>query len=995
MSFMAKPEISPKPLPLSQVLAEEFVEIHGSLPESFPAGGSEDERITALYAAIHGLKEPRSALCLSGGGIRSATFSLGVLQGLARAGLLPRFHYISTVSGGGYIGSWLSSWIHRHRRGAAGVFQELASSPPSRLETEPKPVERLRAYSNYLTPRLGLLSADTWSMVGTILRNLTLNWLLLVPMLLILLALPRVYLAFVFLPMFVPESAPPELLQWIFLVLGGLAAIVSLAAVGIFRPSSSPPEVSKPAKEIPRQGIYLGWCILPLLLGAVLLTICHGWNHALSIGRGEAAGAGVESNEILIFVIFGILLNLAGWGAYSLRVGPRLWELCVVLATGAAGGLCIFATVHFLSLDSRLYTCLAVPAGILSFLVAATLFVGLMSRQTNDEDREWWARFGGWLLMASVGWAALSSVAIFGPDLMKRAWFSLGSLGGLSGIATLILGRSALTGAQAGASRGSGGWRSLLPEWTLNLAAPLFMIILLAALAWGWDGLIVAAGMTPPGRILVASPVRLLLVLMLLLALFLFFFAWLIDPNKFSLHSMYRSRLIRAYLGASHAGRRPNGFTGFDPADNLLLQELQAEAFHVRDLTDPGALFDRWRRKDDPVSAWLKAEAPSPLREQLKNGIRGVEPEAVAGAMVEGLNALCADLTAGGQVLRLADGKVAPDSFSGDRREALRRNRAFLREAFKREIAPAGARGPFQVINCALNLVRSENLAWQERKSQSFIMTPLHSGSCAGVGYRQAFEYGGERGASLGTAMAISGAAVSPNMGYHSSPLVTFLLTFFNARLGWWLGNPRSGGKQPPFRRNCPRFALVPLVRELLGLTDAESSYVYLSDGGHFENLGLYEMVRRRCRIIFAVDAGCDPEFKFEDLGNAVRKIRTDLGVEIEFKELGLAPRSSSPAGARFALGRIGYSDADRAKDADGILVYIKPLLTGDEPADVLNYSRTNPAFPHEPTADQWFSESQFESYRALGQHIVEKLGGQEGEGGDPFSLLDSLLGGT
>src|SRR5437763_6822408 len=95
------------PLPLSHVLREEFERLHGPLP---PPAGSESERLKDIYRRIHELPQPRTALSISGGGIRSATFALGIIQRLARVGILPLFDYVSTVSGGGYIGGWLSSF---------------------------------------------------------------------------------------------------------------------------------------------------------------------------------------------------------------------------------------------------------------------------------------------------------------------------------------------------------------------------------------------------------------------------------------------------------------------------------------------------------------------------------------------------------------------------------------------------------------------------------------------------------------------------------------------------------------------------------------------------------------------------------------------------------------------------------------------------------------------------------------------------------------------
>ncbi|HEX8254372.1 MAG TPA: patatin-like phospholipase family protein, partial [Thermoanaerobaculia bacterium] len=178
-----------------------------------------DLRLANVYAALHARAgdgdKARTALCISGGGIRSATFALGVMQGLASAKVLDKFDYLSTVSGGGYIGSWLSSWARRHPHGISGVQEDLAAcdsaasgarhvdDPPGRItrpeervekiEPEPQPVRRLREYSNYLSPRLGLLSGDTWTMAALYFRNLLLNLLVLVPVFAAVLAIPRAY----------------------------------------------------------------------------------------------------------------------------------------------------------------------------------------------------------------------------------------------------------------------------------------------------------------------------------------------------------------------------------------------------------------------------------------------------------------------------------------------------------------------------------------------------------------------------------------------------------------------------------------------------------------------------------------------------------------------------------------------------------------------------------------------------------------------------------
>src|SRR5262249_8375080 len=171
-----------------------FVALHGELPANYSGSTAREIRLKAFWGAVHELKDQRAALCISGGGIRSATFSLGVLQGLARCGLLNKFHYLSTVSGGGYIGSWLSAWIHRDKDGLASVAEQLARpSETARPNPEPIEIQNLRSYSNYLPPQLGLFSADSWTLVGTYLRNLLLNWSVIIPLLGAFLALPWLY----------------------------------------------------------------------------------------------------------------------------------------------------------------------------------------------------------------------------------------------------------------------------------------------------------------------------------------------------------------------------------------------------------------------------------------------------------------------------------------------------------------------------------------------------------------------------------------------------------------------------------------------------------------------------------------------------------------------------------------------------------------------------------------------------------------------------------
>jgi hypothetical protein len=213
-------------------------------------------------------------------------------------------------------------------------------------------------------------------------------------------------------------------------------------------------------------------------------------------------------------------------------------------------------------------------------------------------------------------------------------------------------------------------------------------------------------------------------------------------------------------------------------------------------------------------------------------------------------------------------------------------------------------------------------------------------------------------------------------MGYHSSKALSFLMTVFNVRLGWWCGNPKFPDQ---WKKAGTPWGIWYLMAELFGKTNEKLKYVYLSDGGHFENLGIYELVRRRCRFIVACDASQDPDKRFEDLGNAIRKVRVDLGVSIDINVSHLKGKSSDKKCC--AVGTIHYKKDDGSAAEEGKLIYIKPTLCGNEPVDILNYAKTHTSFPHQSTGDQWFDEVQFESYRMLGYHSVFEICGKDWQG--------------
>ena len=801
-----------------------------------------------------------AALCLSGGGIRSAAFALGVMQALARFGLLEKFDYLSTVSGGGYIGSFLTAWRHQ-----AGDLSAIAGLDRSRHESgaEAPEIAGLRANSNYLTPKLGVLSADSWTAAALIIRNLVLNWLIFVPFFMGVLFVPRLCMDLL--------NAVPGWAGWPCLVGGVAASIVGLTFASYGR--------RRAAGLWLTDGRFLRLVLGPIVVASMLFTAA---TAALTSTAATAAPLSLHNSWWLIggSVAGGICYAMAWLLASAFRPGPPVqgqskhprsesWpaDLFAWIVAGMLAGLVLTQGMR-LSLElpperlTKWLTVLGISWTMLSIFAGELIYIGLRSYSARgDMDREWLARAAGWLTAGAATWSMTTAVALFGPNALTTGMtFAIASMGvgGMSGLVALGLGGSARTAATTATKLASRMSLSQIVSLA-GLVFALFLAILVSLLNGYLIFLIQPVVMLKPAALGPAVLDGICTVALIALSVVISVF---VNVNRFSLHAVYRNRLVRAFLGSARRcaepPRDPDPFTGFDPADNP-------------------------RMRDMPRDRLL------------------------------------------------------------------------------------------HVVNIALNVVSTKNLAWQERKAESFTVSPLHAGNPL-VGYRPTEDFGGGGGGiTLGTAMAISGAAVSPNMGYHSSPLLGFLLMLFNVRLGWWLGNPAGN----EYRREGPRFGIVTLLQELANQTTAEGPWIYLSDGGHFDNLGLYEMVRRRCRFIVISDAGCDPDAALADLGNAVRKVGIDFGVRIRFDRLDVAARTQPPqVGVYCWVGRILYPGSE----VEGWLLYVKPAYHGNEAPDIRSYAAVNALFPHESTSEQWFGESQFEAYRALGAHQMELIcsGGED-----------------
>jgi len=821
----------------------------------------------------------RSALCVSGGGIRSATFGLGAIQGLAQHGLLGKFDYLSTVSGGGYIGSWLTAWLHR-AQGIVNVIPSLRSDAPQPAPGEPDPIQHLRDYNSYLTPKRGAFSADLWTLIATVLRNILLNWMVLIPLLMAFLMLPRFYLSMLAFPALIYNGvdktgcpvydaeqfnviSKSPLVAYVLPFLSLLLFATALVNTLRYLPGVGGRDHSRYDYNVK---------VLAPLVGAVLTFMMFDSLYYLG-------GNYIPYTKISDVVLWTTLPCAAAWIAFLIlarqpfreRLRLLLGPLSLGVAAMAAGtGIATWFLMNYVlwnpdchqTIAWATYVMAGPPFMLLGYCLGTVLFVGLSSSFLGDEDREWMSRAMAGVLLFAVAWASISGVVLVLPEwvLTWRTW-GQGALALGGALSAWLSTADTLAAANANPGAAKPNFRDRMLSAVARSMPAVFIALLIGALSL-FTNLLLYGHVFKSGEVIdwrehstlldYSNPILIAVVAAGLAALSTIM-ARFVNINTFSLHGMYRNRLVRAYLGASNPARQASRFTGLASTDDIAMARL------------------------DPK-----------LR-------------------------------------------------------------------------------PFHVINLTLNLVAGSRLAWQQRKAAPFTVTALHCGSSE-IGYRPSVDYAG--GLSLGTAVAISGAAASPNMGYHTSRVAGFIMTLFNARLGAWLGNPGAPGHRT-WKQPGPMSAIRSLVKEGLGQTSEESEYVYLSDGGHFENLGLYEMVRRRCRLIVVLDSGCDPNFTYGDLGNALRKIRIDLRIPIEFDDQSIALLRQKKR--RWAVAKIRYAAVNGAGE-DGRLVYIKPMLLGNEPPDVLSYAAAHQSFPHQSTNDQWFDESQTESYRQLGLFTLGEM---------------------
>jgi hypothetical protein len=1034
-------------------------------------------------------------LALSGGGIRSATFALGLLQGMSRLGILSLFDYLSSVSGGGYTAGWWSGWLSRRGTPSGSIFP-----PPEKLEPERPwpgngsarisdahappdaslsagqndPIHHLRLFSNYLTPRKGLLSADTWRATTVVGRNLVLTWLVLLPVLLAAVVAGQLYFTFAvhpgnnFLRDFpVAEISAPPVQARVSPAAAAIADGEALAAQRAAARADAEAAARDARTTAIRERVHVAaWPLIVLMIWSALLTfvwMVHGSGSGPYLFLATLGGASAA-----LFI---------GWTLYgAIDETPGGWPIppgwTYILFTGGAillVGCRALPTYLFLPRPQNTESG-ARPEELLrnrvvralgSLVVTMVLLTGVLLVAGFSHDLVWFlfdpasgGPFPSWV-KATGGWAAVLSTlgamaftgfmgapsggAVSGNDRPSRAsqlLFAVTPVLALSLLAvfaatvgriliqrlgqidtdlhrtdTALLVATALfvgfavfetldTDARSGFRRVAPPIVALAAGALFFLLAPdperltLMRVTLWAALAAillliRWSGVVragagepearLAGGGAEPKEVAEERRHRRTVGLMLLAA------------GVGGVLLILRDATVGATRHFEHRGMNWDELAvAGDPGSFSLLLLAIAMACGVFAATEQwSAPSSRFRSvalltvallavSTHAVSPFLPLEADS-----VAYSSAAMTVMVLAIAWVVGLGWMANPNMLSLHAFYTARLVRAYLGASNTRRRTQEITEAAIGDDLPlSSLANCDKGAPYQLINTTLNLVGGGDLTTVQRSADSFLLSKHYCGS-ARTGYRPTREYMDGK-LTLGSAVAISGAAASPNMGSQTpSAALSMLLALLNVRLAFWAPTPNRS----LWRDSRPRLWPFYWLREFLSQTTALSPYCCLSDGGHFDNTGLYELVARGCRYIVLSDCGADPVPCFQDLGNAIRRCRIDFGAEIDLR-IDHFLRSEVPAArAHFMVGTITYAEvharslgwrnAADPKERQGVVIWLKPSLTmTGESADLRQYAIENPVFPQQSTSDQWYDEAQFESYRRLGEYTAQHVFG-------------------
>ena len=803
-------------------------------------------------------------LALSGGGIRSATFNLGILQALSSLHILPRFDYLSTVSGGGYIGSCLASLLSRRKEepgqdNAAYVidpetqtanFGTVPETFPFNAQADEQTglgafngraqVRHLRTHGDFIIARKQLFSRDTLRAVGSVLGGLFYHLLM---FLLFLVAGAAIYFAIVCS------------------MVGDIRQQVVPFEFGVYIERLIDWPGAGGLSEYP-----VAWAFVTGALATLVSLLLTGLALRRLPDRGfQVDGRSVEDQReiaslVVQFVVTAATATIVTWcfvasASGGLRLVFLTLPLCVYLG-GQAVALLLHAVVAMVSTAGRNdRSRFAAVKGILNYLTAGSFLVVLLP---------WFIYLLPDMQMglpAGGGWLA----SLLGTSLLARR--------GPKGSAARVGSASGVGSAAGHAASMAAGWVSKLFRLSTSVRNALLSLLVVLVLAGGV--VLTSSALVRIGDQLQLSLLSVSLVTGLAALALFCVLGYLLDFNQLSLHYFYRDRLAETYLQtyAPAAGRDLSG-------------------------------------------------AELPLRDDAEMPLTHLH-----GCKVDG------------------EGHPIPECVTAS---------------------------PLHLLVASLNLTSSRDMTRRDRKSDHFIFSKLFCGSDT-TGYLPTAWYRSGR-TKLARAMAISGAAASSAMGRGTFFAEAFALTLFNGRLGQWIENPRyRRGARARWNEGLVFWPFY-LLREMLGSTDANRRLVHLSDGGHTgDNLGIMPLLKRRCAVIVACDAEADPGYSFDSLAEALRQIYIDANIKVDLELGPMRPDPATGLSARHcAVGRIRYPKEPGLEEEVGWLLVLKSSLTGDELARIDNYRQENPVFPQQSTADQFFDDSQFESYRELGYHVAK-----------------------
>ncbi|MBF0627643.1 MAG: patatin-like phospholipase family protein [Magnetococcales bacterium] len=949
---------------------------------------------------------PLCGLALSGGGIRSATFGLGVLQSLARVRMLEKFRYLSTVSGGGYIGTWLSTLLYRNGNDINKMNEVLGSGHGGGQEAHA--IQHLRGYGNFLTPEPGLLSADLWAALAIWMRNTLINLFIVLSGIVVLTVIPILF-GVELMPIISPDGKiDSSHIHWLLmLVLGAFFAgdllyrwlngmpkifgvlhwwycsvMVLVPCIGLagdrilfFRPFNhllywywlvmfllvlvgifiNLKEASTQDNTIQSESNVIALIIAPTVM---MFILCTAWLMRLDESDMKSASPSVWAFSGIVLVVFaGVVFSFCRDQINRKNAGAdpsgSVRILFSWLVSGAVGGVLLYGVTlvvrHMSSAMGHWLTlCLGPLLVMAAFFVTSNTLNALAGREIGIAQREWWGRFWGIVVAITLGGVLLSLIAVFGPALVNWMIDQLGTAVASAGGAAAFL--ASMVGIVLGKGRNSGEGQS--SGKIVRLLVALVPWLVLATLFIGTAYVIHTAMVDDRAEIFKHRA------------------GCTVD------HPLPGTPVGDRIACASDACPCPAELKQYVRVNNHILSQFRSDTVSVI-LIVAAILF------------LLSLHVIDVNLFSLYHFYRVRLIRCYMGATTQSRTPFS-----------FTDFTQKDEEHQGELIRMCHLKRSFL----------------YPILNTTVNMMHGVNGGWKQRHGASFSFTPLYTGFELPQGnmprgcYRPSDQYmtapdpHKDHALLLSMAMTISGAAANPMMGYSSSALFSFILTLFNVRLGRWCPNPIK----KKWEKDSPGGYYYLL--ELLGLADLTRSYLNLSDGGHFENLGVYELVRRRCRFILAVDGEEDGQYRFEALSFLTRKCLTDFGIPIVFDSEALtalravqpAPQTPQPppasavpefpvSGSHFAIGRICYSKVD-SQAADGVIVYLKTTLTGDEPVNIFHYKANNPAFPQQSTSDQWFDEEQFENYRTLGVHVadtvIDALGISEGS----LPCVDTIL---